>query len=279
MDTPGSPTPSNTSLSSINDENDINFETEILQSLALGELAGAQMTPKGGARNSISLSMASAPATEPLENPNGPISKLPLEILIHILRLLNNPTHLLNNLLVCRTWCACGIEILWHRPSFPAATPYVKFAHIIGGLYSNAPTFQYSNYVKRLNFSNIHNWITDPYFLPVAKCLRLERLTLTGCKSLSDNSLEFVLENCKNILALDLSGINKMSDKTLKVIANNCKKLQGMNLTDCESISDEGVVELARGCQHMRRVRVLISSLAIVDLDILVEIVQSEADI
>ena len=259
MDTPGSPTPSNTSISSINDENDINFEAEILQSLALAEVTGAQMTPKGGARESIPLSIKTNDGLlDNLNNPNGPITTLPLEILIHILRLLNNPTHLFNALLVCRTWCACSIEILWHRPSFPAATPYVKFAHILGGLYPNTPTFHYSSYVRRLNFSNIHNWISDPYFLPVAKCNRLERLTLTGCKNLSDSSLEFVLESCKNVLALDLSGITKMSDKTLKVISKNCKKLQGMNLTDCDGVTDEGVSELARGCKHLRRVRVTI---------------------
>ncbi|TIC67847.1 RNI-like protein [Wallemia mellicola] len=256
MDTPGSPTPSNTSISSINDENDINFEAEILQSLALAEVTGAQMTPKGGARESIPLSIKTNDGLlDNLNNPNGPITTLPLEILIHILRLLNNPTHLLNALLVCRTWCACSIEILWHRPSFPAATPYVKFAHILGGLYPNTPTFHYSSYVRRLNFSNIHNWISDPYFLPVAKCNRLERLTLTGCKNLSDSSLEFVLESCKNVLALDLSGITKMSDKTLKVISKNCKKLQGMNLTDCDGVTDEGVSELARGCKHLRRLK------------------------
>ena len=256
METPSSPTPSNTSRSSIN-EDDVNIESEILQSLAID--SNSQMTPKVSKRESIPQSIRSSISEKNYyqNKLNGPITKLPLELLIHILRLLPNPSTLLNATLVCREWCACGIEILWHRPSFPAASPYVKFAHIIGGLYSVNPTFDYSNYVRRLNFSNIDNWISDPYFLPVSKCHRLERLTLTGCKYLSDNSLEFVLESCKNILALDLSGIPRMTDKSLFVIANNCKKLQGMNLTDCEDVSDDGVVALAKGCKHLRRVSVV----------------------
>ncbi|KAI0650268.1 RNI-like protein [Trametes meyenii] len=116
-------------------------------------------------------------------------------------------------------------------------------------------TFVYAQFIRRLNFLNVAQDLTDSLFTRLAQCVRLERLTLMNCTSLSDDSLTRVLPRCPNLVALDLTGVVEVTDKTIVALARSAKRLQGINLTGCKKLTDVALVALAQNCPLLRRVK------------------------
>ena len=63
--------------------------------------------------------------------PPSQASRLPPEILIHILKHLHSSRDLYHALLVSRAWCECSVELLWYRPSFSKFSTLVKMMRIL----------------------------------------------------------------------------------------------------------------------------------------------------
>lgn len=179
-----------------------------------------------------------------------PASSLPHEILLHILRLLPAPA-LSPALRVCKAWCQCGVELLWHKPAFTTLPPLTRMLSVIS---SPDQTFPYPTFVRRLNFSALHASMDDATLLQLIPCVRLERLTLAGCKTLEADSLMALLSRCERLIALDLSDVINVTDEVAEVVARNCPKLQGLNLSGCKEITDRGIEAIARACPGLRRV-------------------------
>ncbi|KAH9912618.1 uncharacterized protein BXZ73DRAFT_93161 [Epithele typhae] len=236
-----SPAQSNTSLSD-NDDDDFPvksafFRDNDAQSSAT-VLVPAQWTSRRG----------SLPRTTPLSQ----ASRLPPEILIHILKHLHSSRDLLHALLVSRTWCECSVELLWYRPSISAVKSLLKMMRVIA---REDQTFIYAHFIRRLNFLCIGTDLSDSLFSRVANCIRLERLTLINCTSLSDESFGRVFPKCPNLVAVDLTGVTEVSDQSLVALASTAKRLQGINLTGCKKLTDISVLALARSCPLLRRVK------------------------
>ena len=181
---------------------------------------------------------------------------LPHEILLKILKNIRATHDVVNALLVCKSWCQCGVELLWNKPLFPHVGPLIKMLII---LTRPATTFPYASFIKRLNFSQLADRMSDALLMHLAVCNRLERLTLAGCNEITDSALFMLLGSCQSLVALDLSDCAKITDETVKVAARNCRRLQGLNLSGCTLVTDAGVQEVAKGCQLLRRVRRLLS--------------------
>ncbi|ORY61188.1 hypothetical protein BCR35DRAFT_270801, partial [Leucosporidium creatinivorum] len=182
-----------------------------------------------------------------------PASSLPHEILLHILRLLPSPS-LAPALLVCKAWCQCGVELLWHKPSFSSLQPLVRMLEVI-----NSPdqTFPYASFIRRLNFSSLHDqlMVSDEVLEALSPCTRLERLTLAGCKNLGSEALGELLARCQRLIALDLSDVPAAGDDVAEVIATYCPRVQGLNLSGCKELTDRGLEAIARGCPELRRIK------------------------
>jgi F-box and leucine-rich repeat protein GRR1 len=181
-----------------------------------------------------------------------PITQLPTEILIHVLRHLHSTRDLYNCMLVSRSWCECSVELLWHKPSFTTTSTLVKMMRVIG---SEEPAFTYARFIRRLNFLYLGPELTDALFSRVAQCVRLERLTLVNCKSISDEMLARVLPWFPNLVAIDLTGVSETNDKAIIALASSSKRLQGINLGGCKRVTDRGVLALAGNCALLRRVK------------------------
>ncbi|POW19540.1 hypothetical protein PSHT_04571 [Puccinia striiformis] len=166
-------------------------------------------------------------------------SKLPHEILIQILRSLSSTSDLRRALLVCKAWCQCGIELLWHKPTFPSTSCLIK---MLVSLASKTQTFPYIKFIRRLNFSGIADHMTDHILLRLVNCTRLERLTLSGCNAITDDSIIKILKNSKDLVALDLSDYTGL--QSLK----NCKALRRLKLKYCEKITDAALITVATSC-------------------------------
>lgn len=216
-------------------------------------------------RNSITaLSFAAAYQQQQISP-----SSLPHEILLHILRLVNSVSDLKSAILVCKSWCQCGVELLWHKPNFKHSAPLFGFLVVISrGAYAAAPpdqdlpympltthrTFPYATFVKRLNFSMIGTDLTDVILGQLAPCVRLERLTVQGNRVITDLGVVNLLNSCRNLVALDFSECNQLTDGALWAVGANCPRLQGINLSGCVKMTDSGITAIAVGCPSLRRV-------------------------
>ncbi|SPO21522.1 related to GRR1 - required for glucose repression and for glucose and cation transport [Ustilago trichophora] len=180
-------------------------------------------------------------------------SNLPHEILLHIFKyLVLYPPDLLSCLLVCKSWCLNGVELLWHRPALFKISSLFK---LVGVIRKPEQLFPYADFVRRLNFTLLANQLEDQLFLMMSACTRLERLTLAGCTNITDATLVKVFQNTPQLVAIDLTDVADISDATLLTLAANCPKAQGINLTGCKKITSKGVAELARSCKVLRRVK------------------------
>lgn len=181
-----------------------------------------------------------------------PISRLPPELLIAIFaKLSSSPADMLSCMEVSHAWATHCVGILWHRPS---CNTWDNLKRVAGSVTKPKSYFQYSAMIKRLNLSGLSSDINDGTILPFSSCKRIERLTLTSCRVLTDNGVSGLIEGNSYLQALDVSGVRSLTDHTLFVVARNCPRLQGLNITGCTEITDASLIALAQKCRQLKRV-------------------------
>jgi len=181
-----------------------------------------------------------------------PITTVPHEVVIQILKHLHSPRDLFAVMRVSRTFCQCAVELLWHKPTFPKYDTIHKMTVL---LRTSQQTFTYARFIRRLNFLNHGSDLTDDLFRNFKHCDRLERLTLIGCKNLSASALSNVLPVFPNLVAIDLSNVVNTTSGAVIGLATIANRLQGINLTGCDQVSDDAVTALATNCPLLRRVK------------------------
>jgi F-box and leucine-rich repeat protein GRR1 len=113
----------------------------------------------------------------------------------------------------------------------------------------------YRDFIRRLNLAALADKVNDGSVMPLAVCTRVERLTLTNCKGLTDSGLIALVENSHHLSALDISGDEQITEASIYAIADNCPRLQGLNISSCTKIAPESMVQLAKSCKYIKRVR------------------------
>ncbi|KAF5390599.1 hypothetical protein D9757_002639 [Collybiopsis confluens] len=235
--------PSTTSLSGDDDDDDVNSKPSLPFDDADIQPAIA-VSPAQWSRPSLASSAFRT-------NKHSPMSRLPPELLIHILKHIHS-RDLVCALQVCRTWCECSVELLWHKPYLNKYSTVEKMARLLA---VPDQTFTYPSFVRRLNFLLVAKELRDDIFCHFAKCDRLERLTLVNCSQLSASALVETLRSFPSLVAVDLTGVLNTSNKAIVGLASAAKRLQGINLTGCKHVSDEGIMALASNCPLLRRVK------------------------
>ncbi|BGP45341.1 SCF ubiquitin ligase complex subunit [Rhodotorula kratochvilovae] len=206
--------------------------------------------PAGSGPSSSGVLMSPKPAYSE-EAPVIPASSLPHEILLHILRLLPSSS-LAPALRVCKAWCQCGVELLWHKLSFTSVAALYKMLQVLS---LPDQTFPYPDFVRRINFHPLASEMSDRVIAKLLPCTRLERLTLTNCKALSSPAMCALLVQSHRLVALDLTDLPNVDDEVLIALAHNCPKIQGLNLSGCSKITDRGLEAIALGCPLLRRIK------------------------
>lgn len=186
------------------------------------------------------------------DNCGPPINRLPNEILISIFAKLGATPDLYHSMLVSKRWARNAVDLLWHRP---ACTNWRNHSSICQTLGREHPFFSYRDFIKRLNLAALADKVNDGSILPLASCTRVERLTLTNCKGLTDSGLIALVGNSPSLLALDISNDKNITEQSIIAIAGNCKRLQGLNISGCDNISNDSMIRLAQNCKHIKRVR------------------------
>lgn len=180
-----------------------------------------------------------------------PVNRLPNEILIGIFAKLSASSDIYHCLLVSKRWARNAVDLLWHRP---ACTNWRNHGSICQTLGLERPFFSYRDFIKRLNLAAIADRVNDGSVMPLAMCSRVERLTLTNCKGLTDSGLIALVENSASLLALDISNDRNITEQSINAIAEHCRRLQGLNISGCDNISNESMVGLAQSCKYIKRV-------------------------
>ncbi|KAK5996146.1 SCF E3 ubiquitin ligase complex F-box protein grrA [Cladobotryum mycophilum] len=181
-----------------------------------------------------------------------PVNRLPNEILISVFSKLSSTSDLYHCMLVSKRWARNTVDLLWHRP---ACTNWRNHESICQTLSLERPFFSYRDFIKRLNLAALANDVNDGTVMPLAVCTRVERLTLTNCRKLTDTGLIALVENSSSLLALDISSDKHITEQSINAIAANCKRLQGLNISGCENVSNESLINLAQNCKFIKRLK------------------------
>ncbi|UKZ83950.1 hypothetical protein TrVFT333_011765 [Trichoderma virens FT-333] len=181
-----------------------------------------------------------------------PVNRLPNEILIGVFSKLSSTSDLYHCMLVSKRWARNAVDLLWHRP---ACSNWKNHHSICQTLGLEHPYFHYRDFIKRLNLAALADKVNDGSVMPLAVCSRVERLTLTNCRGLSDTGLIALVENSSSLLALDISNDKHITERSINAIATHCKRLQGLNISGCENISNESMLTLAQNCRYIKRLK------------------------
>ncbi|XP_059392405.1 F-box/LRR-repeat protein 20-like [Carassius carassius] len=74
--------------------------------------------------------------------------------------------------------------------------------------------------------------------------LRLEELSLHGCKELTDYSIEILCRQQGGLRTLDLRGCTELTSRTVQAVATELKELRSLSLSQDWKITDKGLAEL-----------------------------------
>ncbi|EIE89676.1 hypothetical protein RO3G_14387 [Rhizopus delemar RA 99-880] len=163
--------------------------------------------------------------------------KLPSELLIQIFQNLSefssHPQDLYNCAIQCKLWCYCAIQLVWQKPTIIKVDTWMKLANT---LTKQDQFMNYGSLVQKINLSSIANYMNDDSLAILSVCERLDRVTLAGCKTISDQGLAYFIRHAgHHLTCIDLSEISHITDRSLLEIANICRSLQGLNI----SLTDE----------------------------------------
>ncbi|KAK3946641.1 hypothetical protein QBC32DRAFT_132289 [Pseudoneurospora amorphoporcata] len=181
-----------------------------------------------------------------------PINRLPNELLIAIFVKLTTSSDILHVMLTCKSWARNAVEILWHRP---ACSSWERHTTICQTLSAPRPYFAYRHFIRRLNLSALAPELNDGSVESLEMCSRVERLTMTGCKRITDAGLLKLLQNNHGLLALDISGMEDITETSIYIVAEKCRRLQGLNVSNCTKVSVASLVELAQSCRFIKRLK------------------------
>lgn len=261
-----SPSPSTTSQSDDQEQDDLDEEEDDDEEDDFTDVGSSQIhikerrnTLKAKGSAALAVSALTSNSSEhwqimPANARNASAATLPHEILLHIFKYVApNPPDLRRALTVCKAWCLCGVELLWHRPSLNRIASLFKLIHVIRK--PEQTSFPYASFVRRLSLSVLASDLEDSLFGHLSVCTRLERLTLTGCTSITDDKIATVLSQTKHLVAADFSEVTQLTDKSILAIAQNCPRLQGMNISGCKLITSDAVAALAKNCKLLRRMK------------------------
>ncbi|KAI5289673.1 SCF ubiquitin ligase complex subunit, partial [Ascosphaera acerosa] len=188
----------------------------------------------------------------PRAEPRPPAMRLPAELLMLIFSKLGSTGDMLSCLLVCRAWAMACVPILWHRP---ACSNWRNLQNVSWSVTKQDPLFDYANLIRRLNLSTLHAQVSSGTLVPFLNCTRIERLTLTTCKLLTDQPIGDLVARNHLLQALDVTDVEGVTDTAVLKIAKNCPRIQGLNLTGCVNVTDDSLVTVAEMCPLLKRIK------------------------
>ncbi|XP_078431019.1 F-box/RNI-like superfamily protein isoform X2 [Wolffia australiana] len=181
------------------------------------------------------------------------IERLPVDVLAHIITLLDSFKDFAQASAVCRKWRKGARRSLARRERL-SFTGYRMDDQSTARLVSCA----YS--LRELDISR-SCWgcqITDNglYNISLAKCIsKLTSLSLWGMSGITDDGVIQLVTKARSLRHLNVGG-TFITDRSLSAIAANCPHLKAIVLWCCRHVTEEGVVKVVRECRELESVNV-----------------------
>ncbi|XVE96168.1 hypothetical protein REPUB_Repub02eG0198400 [Reevesia pubescens] len=83
-------------------------------------------------------------------------------------------------------------------------------------------------------------------------CPKLKVFSIYWNVRATDIGVKHLVKNCKYIVDLNLSGCKNLSDKSLQLVADNYQELESLNLTRCVKMTDSGLQKVLLKCSFLR---------------------------
>ncbi|OMO68838.1 Leucine-rich repeat, cysteine-containing subtype [Corchorus olitorius] len=95
--------------------------------------------------------------------------------------------------------------------------------------------------------------ITDKGIEAITSCCpKLKVFSIYWNVRATDIAIKHLVKNCKYIVDLNLSGCKNLSDKSLQLVADNYPELESLNLTRCVKITDSGLQLILIKCSCLQ---------------------------
>lgn len=180
---------------------------------------------------------------------------LPDEVVCTIIQALLLDSATLHALMrTCRRLTTLTAPFLYRRP---CPQGYQGLRRLLDVL-STPPSLlllPYATYPRRINLSEWASQVQDRDILGLRDCTRLQRITWTGCSSLTAPAIQSLLPSWPDLLTVDLSGVTCMDDPTLSLLARSCPQLQCLYLAHCDKLGEDAVLDLIISCPWLRRLK------------------------
>eukprot|EP00106_Octopus_bimaculoides_P004638 XP_014772080.1 PREDICTED: F-box/LRR-repeat protein 7-like isoform X2 [Octopus bimaculoides] len=174
------------------------------------------------------------------------ILNLPSSILLEIFKYLTIPERIHSVELVCKKWYELAKDpSLWRHINFQDFGHKTLSDEILDKITS------YSNHVVHLDISNTMGFSPEGISSVLKKCRWLSFLSLKGCCSLPDSTIQLIAENQYDLEQLYLDDCFCVTNPTIVKVDSlarmlqNCKQLENVNLSDCP-LKDSHLVNLCR---------------------------------
>jgi F-box and leucine-rich repeat protein GRR1 len=180
--------------------------------------------------------------------------RLPNEILVKILFLIQHQASLYACMLTSRRLCRLAVELLWARPTFSSQARHSQILYTLSQPIETL-AFPYVKYIRSASLYQVANQINDSILERLRDCDRLERINLNGCKQLTSTALMKTITCWPALISLDLSKCaDAVDDRVVMEIATHCPKLQNVYFTGCHQLTDTSLTYLASHCPKLKRI-------------------------
>lgn len=198
-----------------------------------------------------------------------PASSLPHEILLHILKLLA-PTSLSPALLVCKAWCQCGVELLWHKPALSSLGALLRMLIIVGSSSNGtapalAPPTDSYHHITALDTgatvpaaaavtvstrSSAKSLLPNGTTFPYPDFIR--RLNFSSlAQSITDPILLRLLP-CTHLERLTLASCTSLTTPTLITLLSHCSRLVALDVSDVVGVEDAVLQQVGQTCRGLQ---------------------------
>ncbi|KAK8562038.1 hypothetical protein V6N12_049091 [Hibiscus sabdariffa] len=83
-------------------------------------------------------------------------------------------------------------------------------------------------------------------------CPKLKVFSIYWNVRVTDIGVKHLVKNCKYIVDLNFSGCKHLSDKSLQLVADNYQELESLNLTRCVKMTDSGLQQVLIKCSFLQ---------------------------
>ncbi|WRX23223.1 Leucine-rich repeat - like 10 [Theobroma cacao] len=83
-------------------------------------------------------------------------------------------------------------------------------------------------------------------------CHKLKVFSIYWNVRATDIGVKHLVTNCKHIIDLNLSGCKNLSERSLQLVADHYQELESLNLTRCVKMTDSGLQQILIRCSFLR---------------------------